>query len=427
MNSDVLVVGGGVGGLVVARRLAAAGRRVTVFERSSTLGGQIARVEVGGLVLDAAAESFATRGGHVAGLAEDLKIADRIVTPSAAPAWVHRADGTAVPLPATGLMGIPGHPFAPDVVRALGRAGAMRAAMDGLLPARVGRDATDIGGLVRARMGRRVVDRLVGPIVRGVHSTTPDALPLERVAPRVRERIAEHGSLAAAVRELRAQAPAGAQVASFDGGLHTLVTALVDDGTSHGVTYRTGVEVSDLHANSAVVDGRRRDGLVIRAFGDPAADRRRVTLVTLVVEGAGGDAAPRGTGVLVAEGAPGIRARALTHLSAKWSWVNAAAAGRGVIRLSFDGEPDDPIRQARADAAALLGVPLGTVIDAAIRTWDRGVAEAPTDAVAVGESRAGTGLAAVVAHAERVAADVLAESPESSERHEGSERGRMEG
>ena len=95
-------------------------------------------------MLDAAAESFATRGGHVARLADDLGIADRIVTPSGSAAWVHRADGTAVPLPATGLMGIPGTPFAPDVVRALGRAGALRAAMDGVLPARVGSGATDL-------------------------------------------------------------------------------------------------------------------------------------------------------------------------------------------------------------------------------------------------------------------------------------------
>ncbi|GAA1850984.1 protoporphyrinogen/coproporphyrinogen oxidase [Microbacterium koreense] len=420
MTSDVLVIGGGIGGLVVARRLAVAGRRVTVFERSDTLGGQVARVAVGGLMVDAAAESFATRGGDVARLAAELGLADRIITPSGSAAWVYRSDGTAVPLPATGLMGIPGAPFAPDVVRALGRYGALRAAMDGVLPARVGGHATSIGQLVRARMGRRVVDRLVGPIVRGVHSTTADALPLDRVAPRLQERIVEHGSLAGAVRALRAQAPAGAQVASFDGGLHTLVSALVDDGVRHGAIYRTGAEVTDITAETAVVDGERHRGTVVRAFGDPAPDRRRVTLVTLVVEGEGLGEEPRGTGLLVADRAPGIRARALTHMSAKWAWIREAAAPRHVLRLSYDGEPEAPVAQARVDAAALLGARIDTVHDAAVLTWDRGVVDTP-GVLTVGESRAGTGLAAVVSHAERVAADIVSTSSDDAG------RGRIEG
>ena len=41
---------------------------MTLFERSDALGGQVARQRVGGVDLDAAAESFATRGGAVAAL-----------------------------------------------------------------------------------------------------------------------------------------------------------------------------------------------------------------------------------------------------------------------------------------------------------------------------------------------------------------------
>ena len=95
MPSDVLVVGGGVGGLVAARRLALEGLSVTLLERSDTLGGQVARQHVGGVDLDAAAESFATRGGTVAALLRELGIADDIVTPRPSPAWLHRVDGTA--------------------------------------------------------------------------------------------------------------------------------------------------------------------------------------------------------------------------------------------------------------------------------------------------------------------------------------------
>src|SRR6188768_2387445 len=176
MASDpaVLVVGGGVAGLVAARRLALEGRRVTVLEQSTVLGGQVARQRVGGVDLDAAAESFATRDGSVARLLTELGLGGDIVHPRSDPAWLHRADDTAVPLPATGLLGIPGDPGAADVVRAIGAAGARRAAWDAILPAWVGADASTIGELVRRRMGRAVVDGLVAPVVRGVHSVEPD-------------------------------------------------------------------------------------------------------------------------------------------------------------------------------------------------------------------------------------------------------------
>jgi oxygen-dependent protoporphyrinogen oxidase len=68
-SSDFVVVGGGVGGLVLARRLVLGGASVIVLEASDSLGGTVARVRVGGIEVDAGAESFATRGGTVVALA----------------------------------------------------------------------------------------------------------------------------------------------------------------------------------------------------------------------------------------------------------------------------------------------------------------------------------------------------------------------
>ncbi|MDN3496010.1 FAD-dependent oxidoreductase [Planococcus sp. APC 4015] len=408
MSSDpVIVVGGGVAGLVVARRLALAGRAVTVLERADVLGGQVVPLPIAGIELDAAAESFATRGGAVAALADELGIAGDIVLPNPSPAWLHRADGSAVPLPAVGVLGIPGDPLAADVVRAIGRPAAWRAALDRALPARVGRDAASLGELVRVRMGRGVADGLVAPVVRGVHSREPDALAVDVASPRLRAEIAARGSLAAAVRALRAQAPAGSQVAGFRGGMHRLVSALVADGRRHGVVFRTGVTVTEVTADGVVADGEHLRGRVVRATSEPSADPRQLTLVTLVVEAPALDAAPRGTGLLIAAEAPGVEARALTHVSAKWQWVREALPGRHVVRLSYDGEPQDPVAQAAHDAAVLLGTPIDRVTDAAVGSWSRGVRGPVDDLPSVGEGAAGTGLASVIPHAERVASGIL--------------------
>ena len=96
-----------------------------------------------------------------------------------------------------------------------------------------------------------------------------------------------------------------------------------------------------------------------------------VSLVTLVVDKPELDAAPRGTGLLVAPGTAGIGAKALTHASAKWQWLaDEAGPGTHVLRLSYGRLSADAARladaddatlrhQAVADASALLGTALG--------------------------------------------------------------------
>lgn len=398
--ADFTVVGGGVAGLVVARRLAAAGASVTVCEASDRLGGTVARHEVAGIAMDAGAESFAVRGGAVAALLTDLGLAGDIVAPAPGPAWLQPATGDAVPLPATALLGIPSDPLAPDVIRVVGAAAAERAAQLDARP--VDAVPPTLGALVRERFGDDLLDLLVAPVVHGVHSQHPDELPVARAHPGLPGALQGAGSLGGAVAQLRAAAPPGAAVAGIRGGINRIVPALADDLARRGGDIRLRARVDDL----AAVEGTA----VIAAPGvaTPAAPGRRIDLVTLVVEQSDLDAAPRGTGLLAAAGAP-VGARALTHATAKWEWLRDAAGGCHVLRLSYDRTPADPVAAARADAETLLGVALPVVVDAAHVSWVRpAAAPAPAGLVVVGETVAGSGLAGIVAHAERTAAELLA-------------------
>jgi len=94
-----------------------------------------------------------------------------------------------------------------------------------------------------------------------------------------------------------------------------------------------------------------------------------VELATLVLDAPALDAQPRGTGVLVAVGTPGVTAKALTHITAKWAWIDALTPpGRHVVRLSYgragapvptlDLSDDEFMGLAVRDAAAILGVDL---------------------------------------------------------------------
>ena len=415
--ATALVVGGGISGLLSARELAAAGHEVTLLEAGMEWGGCVGSHVVAGLTLDSGAESFATRSDAVARLCAELGLGGRIVPPRPGGAWVQLPDGPRE-LPRTGVLGIPANPWDPEVRRTLGLLGSLRASLDRLLPASVGAgaDVTSVSALVRARMGSRVLERLVSPVVGGVHSADPGLLDVDMVAPGLRAGLREHGSLAAAVSAQRrgpststagaaAQgkpAKAGSAVAGLEGGMHTLVAAQVADLQSRGVALLAGtaatsvsrtaegwrVEAAGATFHSTVlvmaVDGPAAVGLLESAVpsiaGKKPASGPDVKLVTLVLDKPDLDRRPRGTGILVAPQTPGIEAKALTHATGKWDWLAAAAGpGRHVVRLSYgrvDGasgqpagpETDDELFAASLrDASALLSVQIAA---GDVRGWD---------------------------------------------------------
>lgn len=518
---SVIVVGAGIGGLVAARELALAGVRVTVVDRAPAAGGCVATHTVAGLRLDSGAESFATRGGTVEAYLRGLGLGDALVSPNAQGAWV-QLDGLAAPLPKNTVLGIPGVPLADDVRAILGWSGSLRAQLDRVMPLLRVRKETDLGSLVRRRMGRKVVDRLVAPIVSGVHSAHPDLVDVHSVAPGLTRAMTNQGSLSGAVMSLisrrglsgkdapetggpahgstvtgtragagasacfstrpgpgtEAGAKSGSAVGGIDGGMFRLVEALVAECERLGVDLQLGIGVQSIRrvpsgragaaewmivldddtvlgSNGVVVAAGFRAALdLVHAVGlvqgaepdgtaDPLATLTQpddwpggsaVTLATLVLDAPALDSAPRGTGVLVADGVTTVRAKALTHSTAKWPWLARNAAGLHVVRLSY-GRGGGTVTaesvtqgQVLADASTLLGVPLteDRVRGFALTQWRDSLAfatvghRARVDAVMnavhghpgleiVGAWVSGTGLASVIDGAE-VSARALAVS-----------------
>jgi oxygen-dependent protoporphyrinogen oxidase len=457
----VVVIGGGAAGLVAALDCARVGIRVTVVERSHAPGGSIATETVADVRVDTGAESYATRGGTVRALVDSLGLADAVVRPAAAGAWVRLPDGRSVPLPKAGLLGIPSNPLADDVRRVIGWRGAIRAYFDRIRPVlTIGREH-NLGELVERRMGKAVLELLVAPVTRGVYSADPYDLDVTRAAPGLNRALTIAGSLSGAVALLRADAPAGSAVEGLRGGMSTLLDALVAELRTREGELLLGVSATGLSRVSTgggaadaarwqvALDDERvldADHLIIAT---PEAEALRlltpfsteiaaaqttetptVELVTLVIDAAALDAAPRGTGVLVAESErSSVLAKALTHSTAKWEWLRTETSAthphRHVIRLSYGRQgvanptidlPDaDVLGIALRDASDILGVPLddsqvagsartvwgGTLPGAAIGQRERAetlraAAIAIGDIDVTGAWLSGTGLASVV-------------------------------
>ncbi|WP_084778984.1 protoporphyrinogen/coproporphyrinogen oxidase [Actinomyces dentalis] len=283
---DAVVVGGGIAGLAAAWELTRAGLRPLLVEARGYTGGLVAGARIAGVRMDLGAEGFVLRGRAVSEAAEALGL--EIVGPSGGGARLllpplpdgegpgggggspadalggHASDRIAgvpgVPgapggsggpwrlhrFPRDSFLGIPADPTAPDVAEVLGQAGARRAAADADLPGRTGTgpdEAADLASFVTARMGPAVLDRLVRPIVAGIHAADPRALAADTVAPGLREATARLGSLQAAVGELLRRRRARSGGRSVDvttrGGLVRLTDALRNAVEADGGSVRT--------------------------------------------------------------------------------------------------------------------------------------------------------------------------------------------
>ena len=536
---DALVIGGGIAGLTAAWDLVRAGLRPLLIEARGYTGGLVAAGPIGGARMDLGAEGFVVRGQAATSMLAELGL--RTAAPHGRPRLFlpPLAPGTGGEPPRWGLhrfpdhayLGIPADPLAPDVVAIIGQEAARRAAQDADLPGTVGtgpEDPADLASFITARMGAGVLERLVRPIVAGIHSADPADLAADVVMPGLRRATTELGSLSAAVaavlerRRARQDGAGGRSVdAAVEGGLFQLTDALREAIEAGGGSVRTrtgaqwlrpggGQDCADGEAPAAwrvgiaptrrgptpsdepVPDGAQEvvatdhvilacsAGAALRLLrgipGLPAsateltvpvgAPIARFTLVArapelsdepvgsgLLVAPAGvaepaeltGPAGPdaslsagAGTSDLVSDGmvpsggsmgpvACPVRAKALSHLSAKWPWVGAelrALHGPDVhaLRLSY-GRPGQPrpqvdLQVALDDVAALTGVRIEqeAVIDHMLVRWDgtlppvtpvyrertRRLEEqlAPVTGLEVtGAWVAGTGIAAVVEHA----------------------------
>lgn len=270
----VTVVGGGISGLATAYHLTH--RRdgtgpppeVTLVEAAGAVGGKISTSTVAGLPIDAGPDAILARSPVVAGLLTDLDLLGELSRPALRRAYVWTR-GQLRPLPPMSLFGVPETPLPLLRSRLLSPWGALRAAADFVLPRSALPPDPTIAELLRPRFGREVFDRLIEPLLGGVHAGRADALSARSSVPEVYLAARGNRSTYLAMRRREASSM-GLGMVSLRGGLQLLVDALVD--AMPMVRLRTG----------AVVDRIERSGGRLRlhtSTGEPI-DTDAVVLAT---------------------------------------------------------------------------------------------------------------------------------------------------
>jgi protoporphyrinogen/coproporphyrinogen III oxidase len=372
----VVVVGGGISGLTAAWELVGgSGRRpggptVTVLEASSRLGGPLQSEELGGRVVDVGPDGFLGRRREALDLCREVGLADALVPIAARGASVW-SRGRLRPLPEGHALGIPTRFWPAARSGILGARGALGLARDAVLPRPDTRGPIgdrSIGPLVAHKLGRRVVDMLVDPLIGGIHAGSVDDMSAAATFPPLLAAAQRRGGLMRALRaEVPAPDPDGPPLFwSLEGGMASLVRALASGLRDRGADVRLSAPADRLDrapegwAVGSGTDVVVADAVVLATPAPVTADLLRhhddevaglldaidyasVVLTTFRVSADNIPATLHGTGFLVPRHGPHKgrdpwAVTACTYLDRKWPHLDRP--GEALLRASL-GRIDD--------------------------------------------------------------------------------------
>lgn len=357
-----MIVGGGISGLAAAHRLATQAApgalRITLLEAQERVGGWVRTESFAGRPVDFGPDSLLVRMPWAAELAREVGIEDDLVAPGEGGAFL-LSRGKLRTLPPGILAGLPGGPM--PFVRSglLGPLGLLRAGLDLVLPSNAPEGDESIGHLIRRRLGQQTLDRVIDPLLGGVHAGRCDDLSLQATAPQIAAAARADRSLLRGLRKTAPPAPpAGAAPRPVfmapRGGMNTLAIAITRALMEAGVHLRTGTRVERLEpvdGSSAVrlhlADGEaiEADGVIVATPAGPTADLiaphapapartlrglryASVAHTALAYDAAALPTLPSGTGFLVPR-PEGRLMTACTFLDRKWPERRAVGAADG--------------------------------------------------------------------------------------------------
>ena len=245
----VVIVGGGMSGLATAhfihRRLGE-GVQITLVEAEPQLGGKVATQEFGGHLVDTGPDALLMRVPAMATLLKDLGFNDQLVAPASLGAHVW-SRGRLRRLPTGTLFGVPDRLVPLVKSQLLSPMGLVRAALDLVLPRnRSLSDDPSIADLVAPRLGAQVFDRLVEPLLGGVHAGRAAELSARSTVPEIAALARKNRSLYLGLRRLRhhaAPSSGGPVLITLAGGLVRLIEALAAQLGKADVRLNTNVSL----------------------------------------------------------------------------------------------------------------------------------------------------------------------------------------
>jgi oxygen-dependent protoporphyrinogen oxidase len=462
----VVVVGAGITGLTAAFTLATKrpDLEVVVLEASERVGGKILTTPFAGRPVDCGADAFLARVPEAIGLCHELGLDTILTSPSQKSAYVW-VNGGLNRLPTGLVLGVPTDLDALAASGIVSPEGIARATQDlsrtewidranGTDPN--GADDQSVGGLIRARLGDEVHEKLVSPLLSGVNAGDADHLSLAAGAAQIAVAARTSPSLITALRAQSAAAQTNPDAPVFHGipvGTQTLtdlllarltqadvpvhlscsVSAITREGDGWKLATPLGVIAADeiILATPAPPTARLLESIAPGPASDLASlGYASAAMVTLAVAKKSLGVPLDASGFLVAQTDPLPTLTACSWASAKWAHLDDPEVA--ILRVSAGKfgdthalELDDPslVEALGVDLETTMGInapPLASRVTrwidglpqyqpghpARVATWRAGVsAEAPGIHLA-GAAYDGLGLPACIRQGRQAAAAI---------------------
>lgn len=240
-SPTVAVVGGGISGLMCARRLGQYGVHVILFEASSVLGGQIRNARIAEHDIDLGAEAIHLSAPGMSELIGEVGLTGGLIKSNSGMSWLWTESGLERLPEGVG-------PAGPRKLGPVLRSGVMsfgglfRAGLEPLVPRRKLRGDIGVGQYIGKRFGTEVVDRFVDPVLGSLHAGDVNGLSLRAITPELAAIADRRRSIMMSRRGQKVGPPLS--FATWLGGLTTLTQRML---------INTGVEIRTLTTVESVL------------------------------------------------------------------------------------------------------------------------------------------------------------------------------
>ena len=235
----VTIIGAGVSGLACAHRLLELSKgknlplELNILDGGEKAGGTLGTVEKDGFLMEEGPDCFITEKPAALELCKTLGIEGSLIPTNPALKQSFILKGHRLyPIPEGFYMLAPSRLMPLMTTPLLSPLGKLRAALEPFIKVRRDPQDESVGGFVRRRLGRDILESLAQPLIGGVYNADPDDLSVNACVPRFKEMEMKYGSLlkALAVNRVKGQARvSGARYSlfvSFKNGMRTLAEAL---------------------------------------------------------------------------------------------------------------------------------------------------------------------------------------------------------
>lgn len=253
MTYKVIVVGGGITGLCVAYELIKTlpPDQVLLIEKQRRLGGVILTEEKEGLLLEGGPDCLYAEKPWAVELAKEIGLGSDLIPPQEASKGTYILwKGKLHRLPEGFLLLVPRDLVAFLKTGLLSPWGKARVLIEPFIPPKRSSGDEDLASFVKRRLGKEVLERIVDPLIGGVHGTRASELSARAVLPRFVEMEEKWGSLLKGIRHFKARPKGTLPFLSFKKGMGQLVDGLVE--RLKGIPFVMGEGVRHIEASKGL-------------------------------------------------------------------------------------------------------------------------------------------------------------------------------